>query len=87
MPDTAPEGRGNPATLPLGSKQAASNQDCGHRQRQRMQSLLFDTTELESEQSQLFEETQVVSDMVQQAIQENSKPRRTSSAERRRNAA
>ena len=37
-----------------------------------MQALLFDTTELEVEQAQLLEETQVVSDMVQQAIQENA---------------
>lgn len=38
-----------------------------------MQALLFDTTELEAEQTQLLEETQVVSDMVQQAIQENAR--------------
>ena len=38
-----------------------------------MQALLFDTTELEAEQAQLLEETQVVSDMVQQAIQENAR--------------
>lgn len=38
-----------------------------------MQALLFDTTELETEQAQLLEETQVVSDMVQQAIQENAR--------------
>lgn len=38
-----------------------------------MQVLLFDTTELEAEQTQLLEETQVVSDMVQQAIQENAR--------------
>lgn len=38
-----------------------------------MQELLFDTTELEAEQAQLLEETQVVSDMVQQAIQENAR--------------
>ena len=37
-----------------------------------MQALLFDTTELEAEQAQLLEETQVVSDIVQQAIQENA---------------
>ena len=37
-----------------------------------MQVLLFDTTELEAEQAQLLEETQVVSDLVQQAIQENA---------------
>ena len=37
-----------------------------------MQALLFATTELEAEQAQLLEETQVVSDMVQQAIQENA---------------
>lgn len=38
-----------------------------------MQALLFDTTEPEKEQVQLLEETQVVSDMVQQAIQENAR--------------
>ena len=38
-----------------------------------MQALLFDTTELEAEQAQILEETQVVSDMVQQAIQENAR--------------
>jgi hypothetical protein len=38
-----------------------------------MQTILFDTTELETEQAQLIEETQVVSDMVQQAIQENAR--------------
>ena len=38
-----------------------------------MQALLFNTTELEAEQAQLLEETQVVSDMVQQAIQENAR--------------
>ena len=38
-----------------------------------MQALLFDTTEPEKEQAQLLEETQVVSDMVQQAIQENAR--------------
>ena len=38
-----------------------------------MQALLFDTTELEAEQAQLLEEAQVVSDMVQQAIQENAR--------------
>jgi hypothetical protein len=38
-----------------------------------MQMILFDTTELETEQAQLLEETQVVSDMVQQAIQENAR--------------
>ena len=38
-----------------------------------MQALLFDTTELEAEQAQLLEETQVVSDIVQQAIQENAR--------------
>jgi hypothetical protein len=38
-----------------------------------MQALLFDTTELETEQAQLLEETQVVSDMVQQAIQKNAR--------------
>lgn len=37
-----------------------------------MQALLFDTTELEAKQAQLLEETQVVSDLVQQAIQENA---------------
>ena len=37
-----------------------------------MQALLFDTTELEAERAQLLEETQVVSDIVQQAIQENA---------------
>ena len=37
-----------------------------------MQALLFETTELEAEQAQLLEETQVVSDIVQQAIQENA---------------
>jgi FtsZ-binding cell division protein ZapB len=38
-----------------------------------MQSLLFDTTELEAEKNQLLKETQVASDMVQQAIQENAR--------------
>lgn len=33
---------------------------------------MFDTTELEAKQAQLLEETQVVSDLVQQAIQENA---------------
>ena len=37
-----------------------------------MQKLLFDTSTLEVEQAQLLEETQVVSDMVQQAIRENA---------------
>jgi site-specific DNA recombinase len=37
-----------------------------------MQKLLFDTSTLEAEQAQLLEETQVVSDMVQQAIRENA---------------
>ena len=37
-----------------------------------MQSFLFDTSALEAEQTQLLEETQVVSDMVQQAIRENA---------------
>ena len=37
-----------------------------------MQALLFDTTELEAERAQFLEETQVVSDIVQQAIQENA---------------
>ena len=37
-----------------------------------MQKLLFDTSTLETEQAQLLEETQIVSDMVQQAIRENA---------------
>lgn len=37
-----------------------------------MQTFLCDTTALEAEQAQLLEETQVVSDMVQQAIKENA---------------
>ena len=37
-----------------------------------MQTFLFDTSALETEQAQLLEETQVVSDMVQQAIRENA---------------
>lgn len=38
-----------------------------------MQALLFDTTELEAEQAQLLEEMQVISNIVQQAIQENTR--------------
>ena len=34
--------------------------------------LLFNTTELEAEQSTLLEETQLISDMVQQTIHENA---------------
>ena len=37
-----------------------------------MMSLLFDTTDLEREQEELQQETQVVSDMVQQCIYENA---------------
>lgn len=37
-----------------------------------MQSFLFDTSALEAEHAQLLEETQVVSDMVQEAIRENA---------------
>lgn len=35
--------------------------------------LLFDTTALEQEQDELLQETQLVSDMVQQCIQENAR--------------
>lgn len=37
-----------------------------------MMSLLFDTTDLEREQEELQQETQVVSDIVQQCIYENA---------------
>lgn len=37
-----------------------------------METLLFDTAELEREQDELLQETQVVSDMVQQCIFENA---------------
>ena len=37
-----------------------------------MMALLFDTTDLEREQEELQQETQVVSDMVQQCIYENA---------------
>ena len=37
-----------------------------------MRDLLFDTTELEAEQATLLEETQLISDMVQQTIYENA---------------
>lgn len=38
-----------------------------------MMGLLFDTTALEQEQDELLQETQLVSDMVQQCIQENAR--------------
>ena len=38
-----------------------------------MMELLFDTTALEQEQDELLQETQLVSDMVQQCIQENAR--------------
>ena len=37
-----------------------------------MMALLFDTTDLEREQEELQQETQMVSDMVQQCIYENA---------------
>ena len=37
-----------------------------------MVELLFDTSELEAEQATLLEETQLISDMVQQSIYENA---------------